>query len=600
MRDRSMVQTEVTWDLSELFPSLDHISIEKAIFEVSALAEAFKQKYKGKIYSFTPKSLLCCIEELETFKAKLQTLSLYAPLSFSADLTSFKTQELYDRVNKLEARLGKQLTFFQIELADLIAKHPQFIVDPVLANYKHWLERVRRRATHLLSEVEEQLLIEKDQFGVNAWEDLQRKWLNTRLFEVTVLGEKKLLSYGEANGLLSHPDRTTRESANRVIYGVLGKDGEIFAAALRNICNDWVRVSEWRGYDSPMESSFLSNDVTQPVVDNLLRTVEENVSLYRRYLQVKARLMGLPLLGNHDLTAPLPSAPLFRFTFEDAQRLVVRAYSNFDDEYATAVKEIFSKRHIDAFPRFGKRNGAFCAGWYSGKSSFILGNFSGSLNDVFTLAHELGHATHNYYAQRSQTILNLSIPSVVAETASIFGELLLTDLLLAEAKSDEERQALLCLVLDEAGMVIFQVTARVWFEQALYDSVQKGEYLDYSVICNHWVAARDRIYGDVVEWFPELKAEWTIKPHYYMPNYRFYNYPYVYAQLFVYALYESYLEEDKLFVSKLKRGLSAGGSLSPEQIGNLVGLDVTQSGFWQVGVKRFEHFLVELETIVGK
>ncbi|MGF3522994.1 MAG: M3 family oligoendopeptidase [Candidatus Bathyarchaeia archaeon] len=595
-----MAQAEISWDLSELFSSLDDFSVEKALFEVTALAETFKHKYRGKIGTFTPQSLLCCLKELEAFEAKLQTISLYATLAFSADMTSRRTQELYDRVNKLEAQVGKQLAFFPVELAGLIKKNPHFTEEPVLANYKHWLDRVHRRAAHLLSEVEEQLIVEKDQFGVDAWAELQQKWLNTRLFEVTVLGEKKLLSYGEANGLLTHPDRATRESANRAIYGLLGKDGEIFAAALRNICNDWVCVSERRRYTSPMESSLLSNDITQPIVDSLLRTVEENVNLYRRYLKLKAKLMGLPILGNHDIIAPLPNAPVLRFTFEDAQRLVTSAYSKFDGEYAAAAKEVFAKRHVDASPRFGKRNGAFCTSWYSGKSSFILTNFTGSLNDVFTLAHELGHATHNYYAQQHQTLLNSNMPSVVAETASIFGELLLSDLLLAEANSDEERKAILCLVLDEAGMVIFQVTARVWFEQALYHSIQKGEYLDYAAICNHWTLARHRIYGEAVEWLPELDAEWTIKPHYYMANYRFYNYPYVYAQLFVYALYERYLEEGKLFASKLKDALSAGSSLSPEQIGNLLGVDVTENSFWQVGMKRFEHFLVELETISGK
>ena len=214
---------------------------------------------------------------------------------------------------------------------------------------------------------------------------------------------------------------------------------------------------------------------------------------------------------------------------------------------------MFQKQHIDASPRFGKRNGAFCASHYNGKSAYILQSFNGTLSDVFTLAHELGHATHDYYMSRNQTLLNTNVPSVVAETASIFGELLLTDLMLGGAKSDEERKALLCLILDEAGMTTFQVTARVWFEQALYDSIEKGEFLDYKTICSHWTKSRDRIYGDAVTWFPEMEAEWTMKPHYYMANYRFYNYPYVYAQMFVYSLYERYLEEGKAFVPKLVR-----------------------------------------------
>ena len=595
-----MAQNEVTWDLSELFPSITDASVEQAVSDVFGLAEAFEKKYRGKITALTPQELLNCIKEFEIFQAKLQDISLYAMLSFSANMTLPQTQALYDRVNKLEARLGKQLAFFSLELGALVKNKPQLIADPTLAEYRHWLERVQRRAAHMLSEVEEQLIIEKDQFGVNAWEELQSKWLNTRMFEVTVLGKKKTLSYGEANGLLPHPDRATRESANKAIYGLLGKDGEIFASALRNICNDWVSVSERRRYVSPMESSLLSNDTEQPIVEGLLRAIEDNAGAYRRYLKLKAELMGLPVLRNHDVVAPLPNGCALKYTFEEAKELVTEAYSKFDEEYAAAVKDVFARQHVDASPRFGKRNGAFCAGWYNGKSAFILDNFTGSLNDVYTLAHELGHATHDYYAHKSQTVMNLSMPSVVAETASIFGELLLTDLLLEKASSAAERKAVLCLVLDEAGMTAFQVTARVWFEQALYRSIKQGEYLDYKTICNHWTGARNRIYGDAVEWFPEMEAEWTMKPHYYMANYRFYNYPYVYAQMFVYALYQRYQEEGKAFVPKLKKALSAGSSIAPLQIGNLVDLDVTASNFWQLGVKRFEHFTAELEKIVGK
>jgi oligoendopeptidase F len=308
--------------------------------------------------------------------------------------------------------------------------------------------------------------------------------------------------------------------------------------------------------------------------------------------------MNLPILGNHDIVAPLPDAPELKFTFEEAKNLVERAYSRFDSEYAIAVKEMFTKRRIDATPRFGKRNGAFCASWYRGKSAFVLDSFNGTLGEVYTLAHELGHATHDYYMSRSQTLMNTAVPSTVAETASIFGELLLTDLLLNETKSDKEQKAILCQVLDEAGMTTFQVTARVWFEQALYASIQKGEYLDYKTICSHWTAARNRIYGDAVTWFPEMEAEWTMKPHYYMANYRFYNYPYIYAQMFVYSLYERYLEEGKAFVPKLEKALSPGSSVSPLEIGNIVGLNVAAPDFWKGGLKVFERFIVDLEKVI--
>lgn len=590
--------TQVTWDLTELFPSVIDPKINQAIAKATAMADAFEKAYRGKITQLTPEGLLRCLQEVEAFEAKFRDITLFSSLAFSANMTLPETQALNDRVNKLEAKIGKQLAFFSLELGKLLKAKPEFIQEPALANYKHMLERVHRRVEHQLSEIEEQLIIEKDQFGVNAWEELQSKWLNTRLFEVTVLGEKKTLSYGEANGLLPHPDRATRESANRAIYGLLGKDGEIFSAALRSICNDWVAVSKRRKYATPMEASLISNDTQQEIIDNLLKTIEKNAKIYQHYLKIKAKLMNLPVLGNHDIVAPLPNTPELRFTFQQAQDLVTEAYSRFDTEYAKAAEEIFQKRRIHATPCFGKRNGAFCACYYNGKSAFILQSFNGTLNDTFTLAHELGHATHDWYASRSQTLLNMRVPSIVAETASIFGELLLTDLLLKRAKTQAEERALLCHVLDEAGMTTFQVTARVWFEQALYNAIEKDEFLDYQTICNHWTAARDRIYGDAVTWLPEMQAEWTMKPHYFMANYRFYNYPYVYAQMFVYALYERYQQEGKTFVPKLKQALSAGSSTSPQGIAKIVGLNVEEPSFWNSGIQVLKRLITDLEKTI--
>jgi oligoendopeptidase F len=589
---------QIIWDLSELFSDINDPKINQTITDATVMVSLFEKKYRGKIGSLTPEGLLVCLQEVEAFHQKFSNVGLYSSLVFAADMTLPEAQMLNDKISKLEAQISKQLAFYHIEIGILLKNKPQFITNPVLTNYHHMLEQVYRSVKHQLSEIEEQLIIEKDQFGINAWEELQSKWLNTRNFDVNIVGKKKTLNYGEAIGLLHHPDRATRESANRSIYGLLGKDGEIFSAALRNICNDWVIVSKRRKYQTPMEDSLINNDTEQTIIDNLLVSIEEGAKIYRNYLRLKAKLMNLPVLGNHDIVAPLPDMPGLTFTFEQAQNLIIRAYSRFDPDYAKAAKEMFVKHHIDATPRFGKRNGAFCASYYNGKSAYILQSYNDTLSDVFTLAHELGHATHDWYMERSQTPLNISVPSIVAETASIFGELLLSDLLLAEAKSDAERKAVLCLVLDEAGMTTFQVTARVWFEQALYNSVEQDEFLDYKTICKHWVKARDRIFGNAVEWFPEMEAEWTMKPHYYMANYRFYNYPYVYAQMFVYSLYERYLAEDKMFVPKLKEALSAGGSLSPLAVGQTVGLNPKEPDFWNGGLKIFKKLVEDLEKII--
>jgi oligoendopeptidase F len=590
---------DIAWDLSDIFASVADPSVQKAIDSITIAAEALTKRYRGKIKSLSSEALVKCTEEFEAFQARLGDISVFAGLSFAANMTLPATQSLYDKVTKTEARLGKMLAFFELEAGAVVSKKPKIVSDPVLTNYKHFLEKLRRQVSHQLSEVEEQLVIEKDQFGTKAWEELQSKWLNTRMFEVEVEGKKKTISFGEAGKLFLHPDRATRESANKSIYGLLGQSGEIFSSALRNICNDWMSVCERRKYTSPIHASLIANDIDQQTIENMLNTVESHTSLYQRYLKLKAKIMGLPKLGCHDTIAPLPSTPHMNFSYDKAKELVTKAYSRFDEDYAFAVKDMFARNHMDCSPRFGKQNGAFCASWYSGKSAFILSSFNETLRDVYTLAHELGHATHDYYSARSQTILNLRIPMIVAETASIFGELLLTDLLLGEARSDEEKKVILCSVLDMAGRIVFQATSRAWFEQSLYDAIKQEKYLNHDTICDYWLAARSKAYGDTVEWFDELKTEWAVTPHYFMANFRFYNYPYVYAQLFVYALYQKYLGEGRKFVPKFKKILSAGNSISPVEIGKIVGLDVTDPSFWKLGMKQFEHFLGKLERIVS-
>uniref|UniRef100_A0A7C3J481 M3 family oligoendopeptidase n=1 Tax=Candidatus Methanomethylicus mesodigestus TaxID=1867258 RepID=A0A7C3J481_9CREN len=586
-----------SWDLTEIFPSAIDSKLGSAVEDAKERAEGIVQRYKGKLSGLSRDGIKSGLEEYEGFLAKLNDITLYASLAFSADMTVPEIQSLYDRTSKLEAKLGKDLAFFELELGRRVKEDPEIIYSEALANYRHFLERMRRRAAHQLSEVEEQLIIEKDQFGINAWQELQSKWLNTRMIEVEVEGQKKVLPYGEANGLFAHPDRGTRESAYRSIYATLGKDGEIFSAALRAICNDWVTVCERRGFSGPMDASLISNDTEMRVIESLLKTIGGNTGTYQRYLMLKAKTMGLPKLGCHDIIAPLPTSRAVRYDLKRAKEMILEAYSRFDADYSFAVRDMFQRRHLDLKPRFGKRNGAFCASWYSGRSAFILQSYNGTLNDVFTLAHELGHATHDYYWTRNQTILNGSIPMIVAETASIFGELLLADLMLSETADNAVKKAILCQMLDEAGMAAFQVTARVWFEESLYAAIKNGEFLDYKTICRYWVSARDRIYGDSVEWFPEMEAEWTMKPHYYIPNFRFYNYPYVYAQMFVYALYNKYKSEGIGFPPKLKRALEAGGSLSPNEIAHLMDLDVNDEKFWQLGIAQFEALIRGLQEL---
>ncbi len=597
-----MAERELVWDLSEMFPSTTDPSVQRAMDDLIKMAEGFAARYEGKIPSLSAKELLNCINHFQEYLAKLDSITAFSYLSFTANMTLPDTQLLRDRVNKMKAKLDKMLAFFNIEMGRLASKNPEIAKEQILLNYEHFLDRLRREVAHQLSEAEEKLVIEKDQFGIRAWEELQGKWLNTRTFEVEVEGQKRTLSFNEASSLLRHRDRFTRESTTKSIFGLLGKDGEIFSSALRNICNDWLNVCDIRKYDSPMEASLIANDIDQETINNLLKTVVNHTHLYQRYLKLKAKILGLPKLAGHDIFAPTPDSPKAKFSYDKARDLIVDAYIRFDEDYAFAVKDMFAKSHIDSTPRLGKANGAFSWDWYEGKSAYILNNFNETLMDVYVLAHELGHATHTYYYARSQTILNVGpdwrFPMIVAETASTFGELLLTDLLLSQAKSNQEKRAILCTVLDAAGGSTFRVTSSALFESSLYEAIKRGEFLDYKTICGYWVEARAKISGDAMDFLDEAEATWTSVPHYYMPNFRFYNYPYVYAQLFVYAIYQRYLEEGKEFVPKFKKALSAGCSISPVDIGKTVDLDVSDAHFWEIGLKQYEHFLEQLEKLV--
>jgi len=447
----------------------------------------------------------------------------------------------------------------------------------------------------MLSETEERLIIVKDKNGIDAWQLLQSDWLSTRTFDIEIEGKKKTLPYGEIIGLYQSPNRELRKQANQIVYENLSKDDIIWASAIRAICEDHIQMCKLRKYPTPMTQSLIANDVDQQTIDSLMNTIRKNVGLYQRHLEFKAKLMGLPKLANYDIIAPLPNAPKMEYNWTESQKEIVEAYTGFDREIGRWITEMYEKRHIDGKVRKGKTSGGFCASWQAGKSAYILQSFNNKMGDVYTQAHELGHAIHAYLGTRAQKPSNYAIGSCIAETGSVFGELLLTERLLNKAKTKEEKQAILANILDEFGMAAFQVSARVFFEQSMYDAIDRGEFLDGETVAKLWVAARNQIYGDSVDWLDIMKWEWTMKLHYYLANYRFYNYPYVYAQLFVFALYQLYKEQGENFIPKLKKLLASRGSKSPRELASELGFDITEETFWQKGMKQAEEFINMLE-----
>ncbi|MFW9989695.1 MAG: M3 family metallopeptidase [Candidatus Odinarchaeota archaeon] len=596
-----MTKEEITWDLSKLFSGPDDPKIDNLINNSKNQVEQFIRDYKGKIKTpnFKTEDLLNLFQKQEEFQANLDELFTFVHILYDADMQITEHEALKNKIIEFGTEVEKKLTFLELEVGKFIYENKNLINESVLQNYRHYIEKIARAYPHLLSEIEEQLILEKDQYGVNQWSQLQGKWLNTRQFHVMVEREEKILSYGEANALLHHPDRETRISAQKSIYDTLGKDEYIFSTALRNICSDWMKTVERRKYNDAIHHSLIVNDTEQEIIENLMKIIEENAGVYQRYLKLKAKLLNLPRLNYADVLGPLLEMPDKKYSWDDAKKIILDAYKGFEKEFAEIISDMFEKKHIDASIRMGKRNGAYCASWYNGKSAFILTNFNGQISDIYILAHELGHAIHDYLTADKQTYLNLHPGYTTAECASIFGELLMTDLLLKTSDSDSLKKAILAHVLDDAGMAAFQVSARYWFEWNLYNAIENNEYLDGKTISKYWVAGRDKIYGDSIDFFDELIWEWTMKPHYFRVGFRFYNYPYVYAQLFVYALYQVYKKEGKEFASKFKKLLASGGSLTPKELAKIVGLDITKPEFWKLGIKQYEDFVNQLEKLIN-
>jgi oligoendopeptidase F len=593
-----MSETEMIWDLSPMVKSTDPDTIKRELDSRVAEAAELREKYRGKLGTLDAQGLLKFLELRDDFFLKCEGEVKYCSLLYSADSTVDVSKELLEAGRKVQMKLEQALAFADVELGKLLAARPSVAQDPVLLEYRHYLEKILRRVPHMLSEAEEQLVIAKDKNGVAAWQLLQSDWLSTRTFDIEIDGEKKTLPYGKIIGLYQNPNRELRKQANQTVYENLGKDEIVWASAIRAVCDDHLQVCSLRKYPTPMTQSLIANDVDQKTIDSLMNTIRKNTDLYQRYLRLKAKLMGLQKLANYDIAAPLPNSPEMKYSWKKSREEALTAYSEFDEEMGKWVNEMFDKRHIDGEVRKGKESGAWCASWITGKSAFILQSFNETLDDLYTQVHELGHAVHAYLGSRNQKLSNLDIGSCIAEVGSTFGELLITERLLTKVKTKEEKQAILANVWDGFGMAAFQVSARVFFERSMYAAIKNGRFLDGETIAKLWVEARNMIYGDAVEWLNAMKWEWTMKPHYYMANYRFYNYPYVFAQLFVFALYKLYKEQGRAFVPKLKRILAAGSSKSPRDMAAELGLDITREEFWEKGMEQAREFIGMLEKTI--
>ena len=595
------VSKEIKWDLSIIFNN--NQEAREFISTTDKKIEKFQSKFKGKINCENTgvKELYEFLEEWNEVFTEIEGVVAYAFNQLNANQTIKESLELMNTANNLATKGKMILSAFQIELGKMLLESKDIIYDPKLADYRHFLEKIVNKTQYMLSEEEERIIVEKDRYGNKGWAKLQSEWLSSREFTILDEGVEKTVSFGDYGRYTRSQIRETRKNAITNIVGNtgLGKDKELYAAALRSICGDHLLTSKRRKYPSTFTSSLITNDVTQTQVDQLIEVVEENTHLFQEFLLLKAKIMGTKRLKGEDLWVPIPVIPkdFEKISWNKAKEIIINVYNGFDDEFGAITQKMFEEKHIDASPRKGKRTGGYCDSFKFKKEAVILMSFTETFADVETLAHEIGHAIHSYLSD-IQKPLNNGLSYCIAEVASEFGRFIFVDHFLRQTKDEIVKKFILFYHLETLAMVCFEVGSRTTFEKSLYDAIESGEYLDGEKISGLFVKARKKFFGDAIEFLPEQRYDWIWKPHYYRTDLRYYNYPYYYAELLVMALYNKYKKEggDK-FIPQFKNLLSTGGSESSLELGKAMGIDLESKEFWQQGLREFETILNETKKL---
>ena len=594
MQQSGLKAEGVRWDLGGLYNSPDDSAITADLAEAQRRAEMLAQTCRGKIENgqLDGPSLARALAEYEAIAELQQRPAFYASLLFAADTQNPQAQQLTQHTREAATNIENLLVFFSLELIALTDEHvAQLLETPELQDYQHYLEVVRRFKPHTLSEKEEQLLNHKNLSGKQAFVTLYDELSGSLRFPLTLDDEEKILTDGEIMAMLRQADGDLRERALSTFLETYAQHSLVLTSIFNNLLLDHKIECEQRQYEDVTIPTHLSNEIAPPTVEAMMQAVERHYPLAQEYFQLKAELLGVKRLKNTDLYAPIETAAE-EISFDEAQELILTAFGKFNEQFAALAGEFFQQRWIDAEVRAGKRGGAFCAALSPQHHPYVLCSYNGTGRDVSTVAHELGHGIH-YMLARRQKLLHYDAPLVLAETASVFAEIVLTRHLLDKAENSDTRRALLCEVLEEMYGTVFRQTALTRFEMAAHAKRQESQ-LSADDICDLWMAEQEKLFGASVELLPVYRWGWSYIPHFI--HSRFYCYSYPFGELLTLALYQRYLDQGEDFVPGYMQLLESGGSQRPEHALAQIGIDINQPEFWDRGFQVIQGFLTDLRA----
>jgi oligoendopeptidase F len=589
----------ITWNLSDLYSSLEDPQIEKDVKDTFSNAKSFEEKYRGKINSetITPTFLLKAVKELESISEQTGKLISYAYLMFATDTSNPKHGAFLQSIQEKTTEIRKHLMFFELEwiaLPDEIANH--LLEDEVLSRHSHFLRSERRYKPHKLNEPEEKILDEKANTGSRAFMRLFDEVINNIRFKVKLDGRIKHLSEAETLALLYDTDRNKRKAGAIGLTKGLKENAHVLTYIFNILVQDHTSNDRLRSFTDPMASRHLDNEIDKPTVDALMTSCEKNFDMVEKYYNLKKRLLGLKKFHDYDRYSPIfPERKTIGY--KESKKIVLEAFGLLSPRMAEIAKEFFDNSWIDAELRSGKRGGAFSHSTVPSVHPYVFLNYTGRLRDVMTLAHELGHGIHQYLS-RKQGYFQCHTPLTTAETASVFGEMLVFHTLKESEKDPKTRLSLLCSKLEDIFATVFRQVVLTRFEEMLHHARRNEGELTSSRINEIWIEANKPMFGDSVELTKDYAWWWMYIPHFIHSP--FYCYAYSFGELLVIALYQKYQNERNLFVPRYIELLSSGGSDAPEKLLARVGVDITDPNFWQGGLDLLREMVNEAVALVDE
>ena len=579
------------WDLGELFSGFDSPELQGAFDNVEEQVTSFEGVRNKLTPDIDTETFLDVVGASEEATRIVNRVYAFAGLSFAADTQDQNAQSLIGRVQQFVAEMQNRTLFFSLWWKDLDDANAERLMS-ASGDYRYYLEEMRHFKPHTLSEAEEKVINLKDVTGSSALITLYDAMTNRYVFKLEVDGEVKELTRAQLQPYIQGPDPDLRARAYQELYRVYGENGTVLGQMYQTRARDWYNENiMMRKFSSPMSVRNLANDVPDEAVNVLMEVTKKNAAIFQRYFKMKAKHVGMDKLRRYDVYAPVAKSDK-PFEFGDAARMVIESFSAFEPKVGELAQRVFDQDHLDSEVRKGKQGGAFCASINPEITPYVLMNYTGRARDVATLAHELGHAIHAMLASHHSTFtFHSSLP--LAETASTFGEMMLTEKLLAEETDEAVRRDILFKQMDDAFATILRQIYFAMFERDAHEMIQKNASTDE--LCAAYMENLKEQFGDSVELSDEFKWEWVSIPHIYHTP--FYVYAYAFGQLLVFSLYQQYKAEGESFKPKYLKILSAGGSEAPEKILSEAGIDIRSAKFWQGGFDVLNNMVNELEKL---